>query len=83
MGLLGDLGLAGLGVFAWTLAAVWVTLRARTGWEPAAARAALLMMILLAFIYSWLEEPGYTLTTALVIGLGSVPDSQGTGGRSK
>ena len=72
MGLLGDLGLAGLGIYAWMLALVWVNLHGRPGWEPAAARAVLLMMILLAFFYSWLEEPGYTLTAALVIGLGSV-----------
>ena len=71
MGLLGDLGIAGFGVFVWMLVTIWLNLRGRSGWEQAAARGAFLMMILLAFFYSWLEEPGYTLMAALVIGLGS------------
>jgi hypothetical protein len=84
MGLLGDLGLAGVGIYGWMLAMVWVNLRGRSGWEPAAARGALLMMVLLAFFYSWLEEPGYTLMAALVIGLGSIAgvnDSSGADAR--
>jgi hypothetical protein len=76
LGLLGDLGIAGLGVYSWTVAMMWVNLRGWSGWEAPSARAALLMMILLAFFYSWLEEPGYTLMAALVIGLGSVGDRE-------
>jgi hypothetical protein len=74
LGLLGDLGLAGIMVYVWALAVVWRNLRRGHGWEQAAAQAVILMMIFLAFLYSWLEEPGYTVTAALVIGLGSVVD---------
>ncbi len=70
LGLIGDLGLAGLGLFAWTYGKVWLSVRTRHGWEAGAARAVLLMTVLLGFLYSWLEEPGFTLTTALVVGLG-------------
>jgi hypothetical protein len=70
LGLLGDLGLAGFAMFVWMLAVVWAGLRRRPGWEASAARAVFVMMVLLAFLYSWLEEPGFTMTAALVIGLG-------------
>jgi hypothetical protein len=72
LALLGDLGLAGIGIFLWTFWKLWVSLRARRGWKAATARAVLLMMIILACLYSWLEEPGFTLIAALIVGLGSI-----------
>jgi hypothetical protein len=72
LGLLGDLGLAGLGFFGLACGGVWAALRPRRGWEAGAARAALLLFFLLGFLYSWLEEPGFTLMAALIIGLGSI-----------
>jgi hypothetical protein len=77
LGLLGDLGLAGMAAYLASVAAVWARLRGRVGWEPAAARSAQQMMILLAFLYSWLEEPGYTVMAALVIGLGCLSAVRG------
>jgi len=74
LGLFGDLGLAGLGLFGWTYGRVWWNVRARHGWGAGAARAVLLMMALLGLLYSWLEEPGFTLTAALVMGLGFTID---------
>ena len=77
LGLLGDLGLAGLTAFAWMQVMLWGNLRRRFGWEQSAARAVILMMMLLAFVYSWLEEPGFTMTAALVIGLGCLAGERG------
>lgn len=69
--LLGDLGLIGLGLYLWLSWTLWRHLQAiPRNWQTAAAKSALLMTCLLGVIYSWLEEPAYTLLAALMIGLG-------------
>jgi hypothetical protein len=68
-GLLGDLGLVGLGFYVWMGWQLWKHTKKRRGWEAAAARAALVMAGILGTIYSWLEEPGFTLMVALIVGL--------------
>ncbi len=68
-GLLGDLGLVGLGFYVWMGWQLWQHLKKRRGWETAAARAALVMAGILGMLYSWLEEPGFALTVALIVGL--------------
>jgi hypothetical protein len=84
LGLLGDLGLAGMVCFGLACGGVWAALRRRRGWETGAAKAVLLMFVLLGFMYSWLEEPGFTSMAALVVGLGLVAgtskDPQEAGG---
>ncbi len=70
LGILGDLGLAGLALFGWMYWVLWRNIRTRAGWEAGAAKAILLMTLLLGFLYSWLEEPGFTLVAALAVGLG-------------
>lgn len=66
---MGDLGLVGLGFYVWMGWQLWQHLKKRRGWETAAARAALVMAGILGMLYSWLEEPGFALTVALIVGL--------------
>jgi hypothetical protein len=67
LGLLGDLGPLAIMLYLWVAWKLWAaTVRNRDG---AIARTALLMSGLLGGVYSWLEEPGYTLTVAIIIGL--------------
>jgi hypothetical protein len=77
--LLGDLGLLGLGLYLWMACTLWHCLKVR-GWQTAVAKSALLMSCLLGIIYSWLEEPAFTLLVALVVGLAltAVPNGQDT-----
>ncbi len=77
--LLGDLGLIGLGLYLWMSWTLWRHLQTiRRRWQTAAAKSGLLMASLLGVIYSWLEEPAFTLLAALVVGLGlaMVPDAE-------
>jgi hypothetical protein len=75
--LLGDLGLLGLGFYLWMACTLWHCLKGRE-WQTAVAKSALLMSCLLGVIYSWLEEPAFTLLVALVVGLAltAVPHGQ-------
>ena len=68
--LLGDLGLIGLGLYLWMSCRLWSYLKPTRHWQIAAAKSVLLMTCLLGVIYSWLEEPTFTLLAALVVGLG-------------
>ncbi len=69
LGLLGDLGILGLLTYLWICTSVWKALSQRNTWETAAARGTMIMAGLLALFFSWLEEPGFTLLLAAVIGL--------------
>lgn len=69
--LLGDLGLMGLSLYLWMSWTLWRHLQAiHRHWQTTAAKSVLLMTSLLGLIYSWLEEPAFTLLVALVVGLG-------------
>ena len=68
--LLGDLGLVGLGLYLWMSWKVWRHLQGSDRWPVAAAKSSLVMAGLLGGLYSWLEEPGFTLLAALIAGLG-------------
>jgi hypothetical protein len=70
LGLLGDLGVVGLGLYLWMCWKLWQNLRGSSSWEVGVAKAVMVMTGLLGAIYSWLEEPGLTLLAGLVIGLG-------------
>ncbi len=72
LGLFGDLGLVGLSVFVWMSWILWRHLKGRRRWEVGAARAVLVMAGLLAAVYSWLEEPGFTLLVALIVAAGLI-----------
>ena len=72
LGLLGDLGLVGLGLYLWMSWRICQNLMKSRRWEVAAAKAVLVMAGILGIMYSWLEEPGFTLLTALVVGLGLI-----------
>jgi hypothetical protein len=69
-GLFGDWGLIGLGLYLGLAWKVWQHLRACGTWQADAARAALVMAALSGVIFSWLEEPGFMLIVALLVGLG-------------
>jgi hypothetical protein len=79
LGLLGDLGLAGLGAYCWLLWRLWTGLRPAGNEQVHIARAVLLMCMLLGFLYSWLEEPGFMVPAALMIGLGLVRNESPSG----
>lgn len=70
-GLIGDLGLAGLAVYLWILVIAWMELGG--GWLGSSAKGALLSMAVLGGVYSWLEEPGFTLLVVLVVGVAMRP----------
>jgi len=77
LGLFGDLGLVGVAVYLWMCVHIWRTLgRVRT-WQSQAARASLVMAALLGGIYSWLEEPGFTMVVALLVGLALISSHDG------
>jgi len=69
LGVLGDLGIAGVALYLWIGYLLWRASRTDGGWRAGVSRASLLMAGLLGGLYSWLEEPGYTLVAATVIGL--------------
>ena len=53
----------------WTL---WRNLKGSSQWQISTAKGVLIMAGLLGGIYSWLEEPGFTLLIALVVSLGLI-----------
>ena len=78
LGLLGDLGLLGLGLYLWMSWRLWRHLKQCRG-EVAAAKPVLVMAGILGIMYSWLEEPVFTLMTALVVGLGIIASKERNG----
>jgi hypothetical protein len=79
LGLLGDLGIAGVALYLWIVYLLWFAIRADSGWPAGVGRASILMAGLLGGLYSWLEEPGYTLVAATVISLALIGgDSTGS-----
>lgn len=68
-GLIGDLGPVGLGIYLWIVAQLWRAVSGSRDWESSVMRGAFLMVCFLGFIYSWLEEPGFTLMLAFIMGL--------------
>jgi hypothetical protein len=72
-GLVGDLGLAGLAVYLWMLRVAWTTAGFKGGWLGSTAKGTLIAMVLLGGVYSWLEEPSFTLLVALTFGLAILP----------
>jgi len=75
LGLLGDLGLVGLGLYIWMCWRIWHRLKSPAGWQSCVARGVLLMCGLLSVMFSWLEEPGFTLPAALIVGLGLITEA--------
>jgi hypothetical protein len=69
LGLFGDLGPAGLGIYLWMTFTLWRAVHGRRDWESGVMKGAFLMAAFLAVIYSWLEEPGFMLMIALIAGL--------------
>jgi hypothetical protein len=69
LGLLGDLGIAGVALYLWIAFRLWSASGGDGGWQAGVARGTLLMVGLLGGLFSWLEEPGYTLVAATVVGL--------------
>lgn len=70
LGLIGDLGIIGVGIYLWMGWKLWqATKQGISSWEDSVARASLLLAGLLGFISVWLEEPGFMLTVAIIVGL--------------
>jgi O-antigen ligase len=74
LGIIGDYGLAGFIAFAGLIAAILRALWARGRSSPAAAAvfAGWIMIIPLAYIFDWLEEPAFTTYLAAATGLALV-----------
>jgi len=72
LGLFGDLGLVGFGLYLWMCLRIWRGISSKAVWQTRVARAVLLMCGLLGFMFSWLEEPGFTIPVSLVVGLGLI-----------
>lgn len=69
LGLFGDFGIVGLLVYLGLSVYVWRQVRRRKSWGASAAQAVLLTAAMLGAMFSWLEEPGFTLVVALIAGL--------------
>ena len=72
-GLIGDLGLIGTAVYLWMFRVTWKAAARQGGWLGPSATGTLIAMALLGGVYSWLEEPGFTLMVALLAGLAILP----------
>ncbi len=72
LALYGDFGPLGLGLYLWMSIRVWLELKKGSGWESISARAAILLAATLGVSYSWMEEPGFVLPVALIVGLAIV-----------
>jgi hypothetical protein len=70
LGIFGDWGLIGLCIYMWMFWIIWKNFKKCDKWEVFAAKAVLIMTIVLGAVYSWFEEPGYILMAGMVIGLG-------------
>jgi hypothetical protein len=72
-GIIGDLGLIGTAVYLWMLRVTWKAATRQGGWLGPSVTGTLIAMVLLGGVYSWLEEPGFTLMVALLSGLAILP----------
>jgi hypothetical protein len=69
LGLLGDLGLLGSALYLWAALQIWrVTAQVNT-WHAQVARGGMIMAAILGSVYSWLEEPGFSLMIAIIAAL--------------
>jgi hypothetical protein len=71
-GIVGDLGLVGLGLYLWLMFSCW-RMTSASGWLGSGTLGGLVAMGVLGGVYSWLEEPSFTLLVALLVTL-AVPD---------
>jgi len=69
LGIFGDWGLAGLCVFLGMIWAIFRQLKGQENWEAVTAKAVLVMAALAGGMFSWLEEPPFTLMVAGIVGL--------------
>jgi hypothetical protein len=76
LGLFGDLGLAGIGLYIFIFWKLWKSLAGHRRWKTTLAKAVMIMAAVLGLMYSWLEEPGFTLLVALLVGLGLVSQQE-------
>lgn len=76
-GLLGDLGFVGVAVYIWMLWVAWKIAGHPGGWLSSAAKGSLIALVMLGGVYTWLEEPAFTLLVAMLIGLTLMPRLNG------
>jgi hypothetical protein len=74
-GLLGDLGIVGVAAYLWMLWMSWEIAGRQCGWLSSSARGSLIALVALGGVYTWLEEPGFTLLVALLVALTLMPRS--------
>ena len=72
-GLLGDLGFVGVALYLWMLYIAWTIAGRQPGWLSSSAKGSLIALGMMGGVYTWLEEPGFTLLVALLIGLTRMP----------
>jgi hypothetical protein len=72
LGLFGDFGLLGVGIYVWMLWILWKAFgRVRSPWAYT-GKAVLVMGVVLGAVFSWLEMPEFTLPWALYMAVGLV-----------
>jgi hypothetical protein len=69
LGVFGDIGLIGLVVYSAYWIAIGMRLRRRKTQEADAALAGLVMFVILGGVFDWWEQPPFTVTLAVLIGL--------------
>jgi hypothetical protein len=69
LGLWGDFGLLGLLSYSLLFVWAWRHLGRRGNDLAPAARAALLLSFMLGFVYSWWEQPPFTVPAAILVGV--------------
>lgn len=76
LGLWGNFGILGFLSYCWLFVAAWVLLgRAQGDFAPAAQSVTLLMFVL-GFVYSWWEQPPFTIPAAILIGVATMGQPQ-------
>jgi hypothetical protein len=73
LGMVGDLGLAGLAMLVVLFGGIWREIGRAGTWLAPAAKSALVMTAVLLFIDNWLEYPEFAVPLAILLGLGMTP----------
>ena len=72
LGIFGDFGLLGLLIYSWLGFQIWSASSGLPGYYRGIVSGALLSGLVLGVVYSWLEEPGYTLPLAALCAVACV-----------
>lgn len=69
LGVLGDLGLFGMGLYLGILATIYGALRRMKGASATAATCALALFAVLGLVFDWWEQPPFSIVVGIIVGL--------------